>query len=135
MINEIKIVIQNKTWELTELSSDKNAIPLKWIFKIKRDAKDIFEKYKTRIIIRKFSQIMRFDFNETFASIIRIKSIRIILILITINDFHILHINYKNIFLHSKNDIELYISQSKEFFDKEFSGKALYLNKSLYKFK
>ena len=135
MIDEIKAVIQNKTWELAELSSDKKAIPLKWIFKVKRDAKDIFEKYKARIIIRGFSQIARLDFNEIFVSIIRIESIRIILALAAVNDLHILHVDCKNAFLHNKSDVELYITQPEEFFDREFPDKVLHLNKSLYELK
>ena len=135
MIDEIKVVIQNKTWELIELLSDKKAIPLKWVFKVKWDAKDVFEKYKARIIIKRFSQIAGLDFNKTFTPIVRIESIRIILILAATNDLHILHIDCKNIFLYNKNDIELYISQPEGFFDREFPGKTLYLNKSLYKLK
>ncbi len=65
MIDEIKAVIQNKTWELAKLPPGKKAIPLKWIFKIKRDAKGVFEKYKARIVVRGFSQIWGLDFNET----------------------------------------------------------------------
>ena len=132
MIDEIKAVIQNKTWELAELPPDKNAIPLKWIFKVKRDAKDIFEKYKARIVVRRFSQIAGLDFNETFASVVRIESIRIILALIAANDLHILHVDCKNTFLHNKSDVELYVSQPEGFSDREFPGKALHLNKSLY---
>jgi len=80
--------------------------PLKWIFKIKRDAKGVFEKYKARI--RGFSQIWGLDFNKTFAPVVRIESIRIILALA---DLYILHVDCKNAFLHGKRDVELYILQ------------------------
>jgi hypothetical protein len=55
MTDEIKAVIQNKTWELAELPPGKKAIPLKWIFEVKRDAKGVFEKHKARIVVRGFS--------------------------------------------------------------------------------
>lgn len=55
MVNEITTVVQNKTWELAELPPGTKAIPLKRIFKIKRDAKDFFDKYKARIVVRGFS--------------------------------------------------------------------------------
>ena len=61
MIDEIEVV-QNKTRELMSLSSDKKIIPLKWIYKIKRDTKDIFEKYKMRIVVREFFSSRWFRF-------------------------------------------------------------------------
>lgn len=110
MIIEIEIVILNKTWNLVNLSSDKKAISLEWIFKIKYDAKDVLEKYKTRIIIRRFVQIVDLDFEEIFVLVVRIESIRIIFVITTINDLHILHVDCKNIFLHDKSDIDIYIT-------------------------
>ena len=118
MIDEIKAVIQNKTWELVDLSLNKRAIPLKCVFKVKRDAKGFFEKYKARIVVRGFSQIAGLDFNETFALVVRIESIRIIFAIAAANDLHILHIDCKNVFLHDKSDVEIYVIQSEEFLDK-----------------
>ena len=132
MIDEIKAIIQNKTWELAELPPGKKAIPLKWIFKIKRNAKGVFEKYKARIVVRGFSQIAGLDFDETFAPIVRIESIRIIFALAAANDLYILHVDCKNAFLHGESDVELYITQPEGFCDAEFPDKVLYLNKSLY---
>jgi len=132
MADEIKAVIQNKTWELAELPPGKKAISLKWIFKVKRDAKGVFEKYKARIVVRGFSQVMGLDFNETFAPVVRIESIRIIFALAAANDLHILHVDCKNAFLHSISDVELYVTQPEGFCDTEFPNKVLCLNKSLY---
>ena len=135
MIDEIMAIVQNKTWKLTELSPYKKAISLKWIFRVKRDAKDVFEKYKARVVVREFSQIAGLDFEKTFTPVVRIESIRIILALAVANDLYILHIDCKNIFLHGKSDVEIYITQSEGFFDREFSDKVLCLNKFLYELK
>ena len=78
MVNEIKATIQTKTWELVELPPEKKAIPPKWVFRIKLDAKGLFEKNKARIVVKGFSQIAGFDFNETLAPVIRIESVRIL---------------------------------------------------------
>ena len=105
------------------------------MFKVKRDAKDIFEKYKARIIIKGFSQIAGLDFEETFTPVVRIKSIRIIFAIAAANDLHILHIDCKNAFLHDKSDVEIYVTQSKGFLDKQFFDKVLRFNKLLYELK
>jgi len=40
------------------------------VFKTKRDAKGLFEKYKARIVVKGYSQIAGLDFDETFAPVI-----------------------------------------------------------------
>ena len=114
------------------LPSGKKAIPLKWIFKIKCDAKGVLEKYKVRIVVRGFSQVAGLDFEETFAPVVRIESIRIILVIAVANDLHILHVDCKNAFLHGKSDVDIYVTQPEGFLDQEFPDKVLHLNKPLY---
>ena len=105
------------------------------MFKVKQDVKDFFEKYKARIVVREFSQIAGLDFNETFAPVVRIESIRIIFAIVMTNNLHILHVDCKNAFLHSKSDVEIYVTQSKGFLDKQFFDKVLRFNKLLYELK
>src|SRR5579859_7044543 len=110
----------------------KRAIPLKWVFKIKRDAKGKFEKYKARIVVKGYSQVAGLDFDETFAPVVRIKSVRVIFAMAAANDLYILHVDCKNAFLHGKSDVEIYVTQPEGFVDEHFPEKVLHLNKSLY---
>ena len=128
-------IIQNGTWTLEDLPPGKRAISLRWIFRIKRDVKGKFEKYKCRIVVKGYSQIGGLDFNETFAPVIRIESIRVIFALAAANDLYILHIDCKNAFLHGESDVEIYITQPESFVDERFPEKVLHLNKSLYDLK
>ena len=132
MVDEIKATIQNDTWILRDLSAGKKAIPLKWIFRIKRDAKGKFEKNKARIVVKGYSQVEGLDFNETFAPVIRIESVRIILAISAANDLYILQVDCQNAFLHGKSDVDIYVTQSEGFTDPRFPDKVLQLNKSLY---
>jgi hypothetical protein len=132
MVEEIDAIVQYKTWVLANLPPGKKAIPLKWIYKIKRDAKGVLEKYKARIVVRGFAQVAGLDFEETFVPVIRIESIRIIFAIATANDLHILHVDCKNASLHSKSDVHIYVTQSEGVLDQEFPDKVLRLNKSLY---
>jgi transposase InsO family protein len=130
--DEIQATIKNNTWELVHLPFGKKALPLKWLFKTKRDAKGLFEKHKARIVVKGFSQIAGLDFNETFAPVVRVDSIRIIFAMSAANDLYILHVDCKNAFLHDQNDVELYVMQPEGFVDKRFPDMVLRLNKSLY---
>jgi hypothetical protein len=129
---EITAVIQNETWDLVDLPPGKRAIPLKWVFKVKRDAKGNFEKYKARIVVKGYSQVAGLDFNETFAPVVRVDSVRVIFAIAAANDLYILHIDCKNAFLHGESDVDIYVYQPEGFVDPRFPHKVLYLNKSLY---
>lgn len=102
------------------------------MFKIKGDANGSFEKYYARIVVREFSQIAGLDFDETFAPVVRIESVRIILAIAAANDLHILHVDCQNVFLHGKRDVERYVAQPEGFLDRYFPDKVLRLKKSLY---
>jgi hypothetical protein len=122
MVDEIKANVQNGTWQLAILPPDKKAIPLKWVYKIKRDAKGNFEKYKARIVVKGFSQIAGLDFEETFAPVVRIESIGIIFEIAAANNLYIIHIDCKNAFLHGKSDVEIYVSQPEGFLPSNFTN-------------
>jgi Reverse transcriptase (RNA-dependent DNA polymerase) len=132
---EIKAVIQNKTWDLVDFPPGKRAIPLKWVFRIKCDAKGNFEKYKARIVVKGYSQVAGLDFNETFAPVVRVDSVRVIFAIAAANNLYILHIDCKNAFLHSESDVDIYVYQPERFVDIRFPQKVLHLNKSLYDLK
>jgi len=44
--DEIKAIIARHTWSLVDLPPRRRALPLKWVCKTKRDATNVFEKYK-----------------------------------------------------------------------------------------
>ena len=74
--DEIKAIIIRKTWSLIRLPPGRRALPLRWVYQIKLDATNVFEKYKSHIVVKGFAQEAELDFDQTFAPIIRIDSIR-----------------------------------------------------------
>ncbi|KAD3640413.1 hypothetical protein E3N88_29636 [Mikania micrantha] len=53
---EIASIERNKTWNLTELPSGHRPIGLKWIYKIKKDAKGKITRHKARLIAKGYIQ-------------------------------------------------------------------------------
>lgn len=45
MVEELQVVVRNKTWELVDLPEGKTLIGLKWVYKIKHHADGIIQKY------------------------------------------------------------------------------------------
>ena len=63
--------------ELSSLPLDRRAIGSKWILIVKRDAQDNFEKFKARLIVQGFGQEFGFDYNETYAPVVRMDNVRL----------------------------------------------------------
>ena len=60
---------------------------------IKRDANNVFEKYKARIVVKGYAQEAGLDFDKTFAPIVRIESVCAILAIAAANNLFILHVD------------------------------------------
>jgi transposase InsO family protein len=130
--DEIKAVIARKTWTLVRLPPGRRALPLRWVCKKKYDATNVFEKYKGRIVVKGFAQEAELDFDETFAPVIRIDSVRSLFAICAANDLRIVQVDCKNAFLHSRSDFEIYVQQPEGFVDANHPELVLLLNKALY---
>lgn len=49
------------------------------MFRTKKDAMDHILRYKTRLVAKVYSQVVRVDFNETFALMAKFTTLRIII--------------------------------------------------------
>nr|GEW23764.1 ribonuclease H-like domain, reverse transcriptase, RNA-dependent DNA polymerase [Tanacetum cinerariifolium] len=108
---EIDSINKNNTWKLTTLSKDHKAIGLKWVFKTKRDANGEILKHKARLVAKRYIQEHGIDFDEVFAPVARIETIRLILALAAYNKWEVHHLDVKSAFLHGDLKEEVYVSQ------------------------
>src|SRR5436190_9675307 len=130
--NEIRAIVANNTWTLTDLPPGFKALPLRWVCRTKRDANNVFEKYKGRIVVKGYAQEAGLDFDKTFTPVVRIESVRAILAIAAANDLFILHVDCTNAFLNGLSDLELYVLQLEGFINPKYPNKALWLNNALY---
>lgn len=52
MLEEIAAIEENKTWRLVDLPRGHHAIGLKWVFKVKKDARGEVTKFKARLVAK-----------------------------------------------------------------------------------
>jgi len=70
--------------ETVLLPNNKTAIGCKWVFKIKYNADETVERYKTRLIVKGYTQTEGTDYFETFSPITKMTTIRLLLSLASI---------------------------------------------------
>jgi hypothetical protein len=69
------------------------------VFKLKRDEVGAIIKHKARLVAHGFMQREGIDFDDTFASMARMKSVRLLFALATQEDWRIHHMDVKTTFL------------------------------------
>jgi hypothetical protein len=71
---------KNEAWDLVELSTGRNPIGNKWVFKNKLNAEGKVEKYKAWLVAKGYSQVEGIDFGDIFSPVAKLTSIRFIVI-------------------------------------------------------
>nr|GFA33024.1 ribonuclease H-like domain, reverse transcriptase, RNA-dependent DNA polymerase [Tanacetum cinerariifolium] len=129
---ELDSINKNNTWNLTTLPPDQKVIGLKWVFKTKRDAKGNIIKYKARLVAKGYVQEQGIDFDEVFAPVARIETVRLILALEAHHGWQVHHLDVKSAFLHGDLKEEVYVTQPEGFIQHGNSRKVYKLTKALY---
>lgn len=58
----------------------------KWVFSIRYRSDETIEKYKVRLIVKRFNQKYEIDYLKIFALVAKINTVRIILSLVVLKD-------------------------------------------------
>ncbi|KAG7551914.1 Zinc finger CCHC-type superfamily [Arabidopsis thaliana x Arabidopsis arenosa] len=131
-VEEISSIEKNKTWDLVELPVGAKAIGLKWVFKIKRNSDGSINKYKARLVAKGYVQRHGIDYDEVFAPVARIETIRFIIALAASNGWEVHHLDVKTAFLHGELKEDVYVLQPEGFVKEGSEEKVYKLNKALY---
>ena len=81
----------------------------KWIYKIKTHSNGSIKHYKARLVAKGFTQEYGIDYEETFAPVARISSIRALLVVATASKWDIFQMDVKNAFLNGDLSEEVYM--------------------------
>lgn len=132
MEQELEAIEKNETWSLTELPPGKKAIDLKWVYKLKKDTEGKVVKHKARIVAKGYVQQYGVDFEEIFAPVTRLETVRLLLALSAKNGWTVHHLDVKSAFLNGELKEEVFVSQP-EGFEKPGKEHMVYrLSKALY---
>lgn len=116
MIEEIKAIEKNQTWELVDLPEEKNVIGLKWIFKTKYNADGSVKRHKARLVAKGYSQQQGIDFDETFSPVARFETVRTILAMTAQLGWPVYQFDVKSAFLNDDLQEEVMFANLKPSF-------------------
>ena len=130
MDDEMKSLIENKTWELVNIPADTNLVDNKWVYKVKLHTNGTVDKFKARLVAKGFSQKEGIDYTETFSPVAKFDSIRAILSVAAADKLSLIHFDIKTAFLYGDLDHVIYMKQPMGYEDG--SNRVCKLRKSLY---
>ena len=132
MSKEIESIEKNLTWSLVKLPVGHKAIGLKWVFKLKKDSDGEIIKHKARLVAKGYVQRQGIDFDEVFAPVTRLDTVRVMLAVAANRGWQVHHLDVKSAFLNGELQEEVYVSQPEGYMVKGKENLVYKLHKALY---
>ncbi|CAJ2633078.1 unnamed protein product [Trifolium pratense] len=132
MKEELDSIESNQTWELVDLPQRKKAIDVKWVYKLKVNSKGEITRYKARLVAKGFLQKEGIDYDEVFAPVTRMETIRLVTVIANLNDWPMYQMDVKSAFLNGHIEEEVYVAQPPGYEVKGQEFKVYRLKKALY---
>ncbi|GJV09312.1 retrovirus-related pol polyprotein from transposon TNT 1-94 [Tanacetum coccineum] len=117
MQEELNQFIANNVWELVPQPRNMTIIGTKWVFRNKLDENGIVSQNKARLVAQGYNQQEGIDYDETYAPVARLESIRILLAYACALDFKLFQMDVKSAFLNGFINENVYVTQPPGFID------------------
>ena len=105
---------------------------MKWVYKVKRGPGGNIVRHKARLVAKGYAQRQGVDYEEVFAPVARLETVRLILALAAHGKWEVHHMDVKSAFLNEDLQEEVYVHQPPGFMNPRHPGKVLKLKKALY---
>jgi transposase InsO family protein len=132
MLEELEALEKNKTWDLVPFPKGKKVVNCKWVYTVKQNPDGNVERYKARLVAKGYSQTYGIDYDETFAPVAKMSTVRTLISCAANFDWPLHQLDVKNAFLHGDLQKEVYMEIPPGFATSQTEGKVLRLKKSLY---
>lgn len=119
--------MHKQTWRLVPLDPSYNVVGCKWVFRIKRELDGSIDRYKARLVAKGIHQRLGIDFQETFSSIVKPTSVRVVLSLAATRGWSLDQLDVNDVFLHRVLKDNVYVVQPLGFVDRDvFTMSAIF---------
>ena len=111
ILAELKAIIQNQTWKsVRSCPVGHRPLTSRWVFKVKPATAHEPERYKARLVAHGFRQVKGVNFDETFAAVARMESLRTIVSISANRNLRMTKLDVDNAFLQGKIDKKVYMN-------------------------
>jgi hypothetical protein len=138
MLRELKSLKETRTYSIVPIPEKRRVISSKWVLRNKYGAGNQVIRQKARLVIKGYEQQYGLDYFDTFASVVRYTTLRILLAKAAAENLEIRQLDVETAFLNPDLEVDIYM-ELPEFFELledggEYDPKThcLKLNKSLY---
>jgi hypothetical protein len=130
MQEEYNSLFENQTWDLVPLPFGRKLVRCRWFYRTKSTVDGQINRYKARLVAKGFQQVHGIDYDETFAPVMNMDSIRLALSIEVAKGLEFHHMDVKNAFLYCDLSEDIYMEQPQGF--RQDSSLVCQLKKSLY---
>jgi hypothetical protein len=106
---ELLALEENQTWDVVPCPSSVKPLGSKFVFTIKLRSDGSIDRYKARLVVLGNKQEYGLDYDETFAPVAKMTTVRTILAIAASKSWQIHQLDVKNAFLHGDLKEEVYI--------------------------
>jgi hypothetical protein len=107
---ELKSLQDHGTWKVVPRPEGKRIVSCKWVWRIKTKPDGSVERYKARLVARGFTQTRGVDYNETFAPVTRLDTLRLLAATAAQREWEFRQIDIKTAYLYGELEEEVYMA-------------------------
>ena len=131
MKEEVTAHEEQGTWDIASLPPGKTAMSSQWVYKIKYNPDGTIRRHKSRLVANGNKQVQGKDFEETFAPVIKMGTVRMLLRIAAARKWEVHQMDVHNAFLHGDLEEEVYMRLPPGFTHSD-PRKVCRLRKSIY---
>lgn len=93
---------------MVDKPKERKIIGVKWVFRTKLNADGSLNEYKDRLVVKGYAQIYGVDYSDTFAPVVRLDTIRLLLAISAQESWNVFQLDDKSAFLNGQLQEEIY---------------------------
>ena len=105
--DEMDSIISNQTWILVDLPTKAKPLKNKCVFRRKYNTDWSIQTFKSRLVSKGFKQKHGLEYFDTYSHVVRLTSIRIIMVMASIHNLYVHQMDVKTVFLNGDLDEDL----------------------------
>ena len=129
---EMDTLKTKRTWDLVKAPAGANIMASMWVYDIKWDGEGNRIKDKARLVGKGYTQQLGVDYNETWAGVTRLESVRMTAAIAAKRDLKLWRIDFVGAYLNSLTKEDIYMKQPEGFIEPGYEDYVCKLIHTIY---